>query len=116
MIRAFSHKVLRLLDREDLCFHPTMFRGRSPKWPKIRLAHLAEFPCCAVCEADKGTLDVHHIKPVYLRPDLELDEDNLMTLCRLHHFEFAHLRRWKSWNSDIVHDAALWRAKILNRP
>jgi hypothetical protein len=47
---------------------------------------------------------------------LELDRANLITLCRDHHFWFGHLGSWSSWNANVREDAAIWRAKIANRP
>lgn len=93
---------------------------RSGKWPKVREEHLRKHPVCEVCGHDKG-LNVHHIIPYHIKPELELDPDNLITLgeeCPTgnHHLLFGHLGNWKSWNKDVRKDAAEWRKKIESRP
>ena len=59
--------------------HPLAAK-RSNQWPTARKAHLELYPACAVCG---GSVDiqVHHIRPFHLHPDLELDPGNLVTLC-----------------------------------
>lgn len=61
--------------------------------------------------------EVHHIVPVHLNPDLELDPENLITLCDKYcHFVFGHLMDYKSWNVDVVGDSAEYLQKIKNKP
>lgn len=61
--------------------------------------------------------EVHHIVPVHLNPDLELDPENLITLCDKYcHFIFGHLMDYKSWNVDVVGDSAEYLQKIQNKP
>lgn len=87
---------------------------RSWKWPQVRDNHLKKEPDCQLC----GVLDdveVHHILAIWLRPDLELCPDNLMTLCRPHHFLCGHLCDWSTLNLTAREDAAKWRAKIRRR-
>jgi 5-methylcytosine-specific restriction endonuclease McrA len=88
---------------------------RSGKWIEVRTYFVEEHPTCAVC-GTKKKLNVHHIVPFHLRPDLEMDESNLITLCRKHHFTFGHLGYWRSWNTTIVEDAKVWLQKYKNRP
>ena len=92
---------------------------RSSKWPKLRAEHLKREPKCAVCgKMDNAT--PHHVKPVHLFPELELDQDNLITLCegkaQNDHLIFGHLSNWASFNPLVRLDAIVWRFKILNRP
>lgn len=67
-------------------------------------------------------LEVHHIRPFHLHPDLELDPDNLITLCEAGHdgsnchLLFGHLGNFKSFNVDVRADAAHMGEKIENRP
>ncbi len=93
--------------------------ARSPKWPQIQKDFISKNPVCAVC-GKKGNLlnplNVHHQHPFHLKPELELDENNLITLCRVHHLWWGHLGNWKSFNATVKDDAALWLSKILNRP
>lgn len=55
-------------------------KDRSVEWSKVRAAYLKDHPQCEVCGISKD-LQVHHIKPVSLFPALELDPENLITLC-----------------------------------
>ena len=94
---------------------------RSGEWPKARSAHLADYPACAVC-GERQKLEVHHIRPFHLHPDLELDPANFITLCEDDddgvncHLFFGHLGNFKSFNVDVAADAAHWSQKIATRP
>jgi thymidylate synthase (FAD) len=44
---------------------------------------------CRLCGQRGGTLEVHHVLPVWSRPDLVLDMDNLVTLCEECHDSIA---------------------------
>ena len=91
---------------------------RSPLWESTRRAFLAKWPQCAVCASDAvhapDALNVHHVVPVEFvrragRPELELDERNLITLCEAgenHHFVVGRLGDWLSYNPDVRGDAA----------
>ena len=89
--------------------------ARSPKWTSVRKERLAAHPSCAACGSHKS-VQVHHKKPFYREPCLELDAENLITLCPLCHFYFGHLLRWTSWNVDVSKDAAWFLGKIEGRP
>jgi hypothetical protein len=94
---------------------------RSGHWPTLRKQHLEKNPKCVVCGGNKK-LEVHHIKPFHLHPDLELNPDNLITLCESGnngvncHLLFGHLGSFKSFNVDVKNDAGEWIDKILKRP
>ncbi len=92
---------------------------RSSQWPAVRKAHLAKHPACEVC-GTKSSLNVHHIFPVHIAPEGELEPNNLITLCEASpvncHLLYGHLRNWKSFNRIVVEDAALWKEKINTRP
>ena len=96
-----------------------LFRGiplgarRGSGWTEVRSNFLRLNPLCAVCLSKK--VEVHHKIPFYLRRDLELDPDNLITLCRDHHFWFGHLGDWKAYNIEVSQDAATWQQKIKGR-
>ena len=68
-------------------------KARSGHWAALRKEHLKKEPCCQWCG---GTykLQVHHIRPFHLHPELELDPDNLITLCQVpetdHHLDIGH--------------------------
>lgn len=92
---------------------------RSAQWPTVREAHLKVQPVCQCC-MEKDNLQVHHLRPFHIHPELELDPNNLTTLCehpsRNCHILFGHLRNFKSYNPDCETDVKLWRGKMLNRP
>lgn len=92
---------------------------RSSKWGEVQKRHLKNEPLCVVCKT-KGKilnpLNVHHVKPFHLDSSLELDDKNLITLCRNHHFLFGHFLNWKSFNQNVREDSSLWWNKIRTRP
>lgn len=92
------------------------YATRSPKWSNVRKEHIKNNPYCIACGRDKK-LEVHHIKPVHLFPDLELDPTNLVTLCADPcHLLFGHLMDFKSWNKDVVSDSSCYINKVKHRP
>lgn len=79
---------------------------RHRDWRKVRAEHLLSQPYCMVCGSTKG-LQVHHIKPFHLYPELELEPNNLLTLgtkCSSgnHHYLFGHFENWHSFNPDVA--------------
>lgn len=88
---------------------------RSPLWDKVQKQFLFTHPTCAVC-GSKQDLNVHHKKPFHNHPELELQESNLITLCRVHHFWFGHLGNWASWNETVEEDSKEFNNKIIHRP
>lgn len=89
--------------------------SRSNGWSMLRSIHLVKHDSCAVCGKKKG-LEVHHIKPFYLHPELELDPSNLKTLCRRHHFAIGHLEYWKSYNPQIENSIIYFKSLLQGRP
>lgn len=76
--------------REDRGLTEALSYGisRSPRWPGVEKEHLKLEPTCRVCgkSATQAPLQVHHRYPFFFaihlgRPDLELDQRNLVTLC-----------------------------------
>lgn len=98
----------RLFDRDAL-------EGRSPEWRAVRNEFIRLHPVCEVCGGDDD-LEAHHVRPFHLHPELELDPQNLIALCRPHHYLVGHLMDWRSFNLTCEHDAKEWRKKILARP
>jgi 5-methylcytosine-specific restriction enzyme A len=89
---------------------------RSPKWSSVRKQHIENNRTCAACGRDKK-LEVHHIEPVHVNPDRELDPTNLITLCdNPCHFVFGHLMNYKSWNTEVIKDCETYLRKIESRP
>jgi|SRR3990167_5162924 len=88
---------------------------RSSHWSNVRKSFIKKYPHCALCGSDKDC-DVHHCIPFSQNPSLELEENNLITLCTPHHLLCGHLMLWKSWNFEVRKDASDWKLKIMNRP
>lgn len=89
---------------------------RSGKWSKVRKQHLEENSVCAACGRSKN-LEVHHIEPVHLNPDRELDPTNLITLCSDPcHIVFGHFMDYKSWNTNVVKDCSVYYNKCSLKP
>jgi hypothetical protein len=80
---------------------------RSPKWPHVEKLHLKLEPTCACCGSTKK-LNVHHKKPFHLFPELELDLNNLITLCmdKECHLKVGHGGNFKDYNPSVAEDAA----------
>jgi len=120
---------------------------RSPEWPKVAEEHLKTEPHCVACKPGtnpQAKLQVHRIFPFQYcialgRPDLELDQRNLITLCENekdhpaddHHLLVGHLDEFKSFNPDVEQDArttfhgmtaaeirtdSRWNQKVAVRP
>jgi hypothetical protein len=81
---------------------------RSPEWPTVRRKHLEKNPKCAACGGTR-LCQVHHKKPFHLDPALELDPENLITLCiaKLCHIDIGHGDDYKAYNPNVEKDAAL---------
>jgi len=96
-------------------------RPRSSKWASVRKSHLEKCPTCSAC-GGTSKVEVHHIKPFNLFPELELDPDNLITLCESWkkgvncHLFFGHLGDYRSFNDRVKEDATSWLEKLLNKP
>jgi len=73
--------------------------GRSSQWPKVRDAHLVANPRCVHCRQDAD--EVHHLRPVHVAPALELDANNLASVCRRCHLCVGHLGNWNLWNDNF---------------
>lgn len=92
---------------------------RSKDWSRVRDQFLHNHPICAVCHRSTY-LNVHHKKPYHLYPALELDPNNLVTLCNPEghggcHLLFGHLMSWEAWNPQVDADISTWQEKISAR-
>lgn len=76
--------------------------NRSGKWPAVRAAFLRKNPACIAC-GRTAKLEVHHIQPFHLRPDLELIESNLCALCDTPcHLVHGHFLNWSASNPEVI--------------
>jgi hypothetical protein len=95
---------------------------RSGEWSKVRRTHLDKEPNCVYCvtantPSFKKKLQVHHIIPFHLgkllgRDDIELRDDNLVTLCEDkddHHLIVGHLNDFRSFNVKVREQIQLWK-------
>ena len=97
-------------------FNKLRYAVRSPKWSSFRKQHLKDNPSCAACGRDRK-VEVHHIEPVHLNPERELDPSNLLTLCDSPcHIVFGHLMNYKSWNKTVIDDCIVYLNKVKNKP
>lgn len=94
---------------------------RSSEWSKVRKEFLKKHPCCEVCGSTKK-LVVHHIIPFQVRPDLELVESNLITLCQSKkrgglncHLTIGHGGDFKDYNPNVVEDAKHFHDLFFNK-
>lgn len=95
-------------------------KKRSSRWRSVREQHLKECPRCEACGDDKN-LEVHHLKPYHLFPELELEKSNLMTLC-CHgiggmncHLVYGHCGHWSSYGTDPVTACYQFREMLKRR-
>jgi hypothetical protein len=97
-----------------------LLASRSPKWDGVRDAHLKMQPTCMVCEGSEN-LNVHHIKPFHLHPELELDQSNLITLCECEkhgvncHLLIGHLGNFRNVNTHVLEDVTIWNARLKEK-
>lgn len=91
---------------------------RSSQWPAVEKAYKAKHPACEIC-GRKHFIQVHHKQPFHLRPDLELDPDNLISLCEPPHrvfkchLIFGHVGNFRLFNPTIGQDAPVWHDKLI---
>ena len=55
---------------------------------------------CRCCGYEKN-IEVHHILPRHVRPDLTLEINNLIALCKHCHFHVGHLNNYHNYNETI---------------
>ena len=90
---------------------------RADGWLEFRDAYVRDNPECVVCGAKKK-LQVHHIVPFHVAPDLELDPTNLLTLCVNKkygincHLLVGHLGNYRRVNPAVELDAMMWKFKL----
>ncbi len=81
---------------------------RSSKWPTVEKHFKENHPTCEAC-GSKNRLNVHHCKPFHLDPALELDPNNLITLCmdiKECHLHIGHGGSFKQYCPDVRKYAA----------
>lgn len=95
-------------------------KQRSSKWPKVRATHLEANPSCACCGATTK-LEVHHKRPFSLDASLELDPNNLITLCEstsdgiICHLCVGHAGNYREYNPNVEQDSARILLMLLSK-
>lgn len=99
---------------------PKNWPKRSSQWAKVRKEHLKLHPACEVC-GDTHQINVHHIKPFHLHPELELEPTNLISLCEstsygiICHLLIGHLGDYRNINPNVLKDIKIWNAKLKEK-
>lgn len=90
-------------------------KTRSPQWPSVEKRFLNLNPYCAACGSTRE-LQVHHVKPFHLFPKLELQPDNLLTLCMDEkdcHLMVGHGGYFAAYNPNVLQDVADLQAGLM---
>jgi 5-methylcytosine-specific restriction enzyme A len=91
---------------------------RSGHWPQLEKETLEAHPFCAASGGEIH-LQVHHIKPFHIHPDLELEPKNLIVLAAgptaNFHFWLGHLGNWHSFNPHVIEQAAHFLKQVKHR-
>lgn len=90
---------------------------RSKRWQAVRDEHLSEHGECAAC-GSREELQVHHIAPFHLFPELELEPSNLITLCMGEwdcHLALGHGGSFKAYNEAVLHDVLRFAMSVDSR-
>lgn len=77
--------------------------GRSGAWRGLEKRILQAQSSCEVCGATVR-LQVHHVKPFHLHPDLEMEPDNLVVLCMGKnecHLQIGHGGAFRYFNPKV---------------
>jgi 5-methylcytosine-specific restriction protein A len=88
---------------------------RSSGWAKVEHEFLKVHGECAACGGSEA-LQVHHVKPFHLHPELELDPENLITLCMSGdldcHLHLGHGGYFKCYNPNVREDCEFVRRGV----
>jgi 5-methylcytosine-specific restriction protein A len=122
MLKNQTKIVKKTLAEDILAGKPPL--ARSPHWDAVRKTHLKNNAVCAACGATTS-LQVHHIRPFHLFPELELDPTNLITLCETviqdadtkndnHHLELGHNGDFHQFNKNVLKAVNEYRVTKAN--
>lgn len=91
-------------------------QGRSPKWSKVRKEFLSkpENKTCNCCNS-RNKLEVHHIIPFGVSPELELDLKNIISLCKYCHLIIGHFGNFKLYNPCVLDDCHQYHLKLITK-
>jgi len=91
-------------------FCPVSAKPRHPQWDRAAKAWAASNPCAVTGEFEG--IEVHHIRPFHLFPELEMDPENWISLTRPWHLYLGHVGNWSNWNPSVREDAERFRRMI----
>ena len=81
-------------------------------WQRCRRSFLKKVgKVCVVCD-NKKNIQVHHKLPRHIRPDLAVDETNLIALCKSCHLRIGHLGSYFMYNETI--DLVAWYVRKIS--
>ena len=83
-------------------------------WQWCRRVFLKKVGKVCVCCGSTKHIQVHHILPRHIRPDLVVDMTNLIALCKDCHFHIGHLNSYFTYNS-MVYEACFYVREISVR-
>jgi len=117
IISNLTKRVAAILKEDVIKGKPAI--ARSPKWDSVRKRHLKNNPDCAACGSTKN-VQVHHIRPFHLFPQLELEPSNFITLCETdmdgknnvnenHHLHLGHNGNFHNNNDKVLNDVDNFR-------
>jgi hypothetical protein len=87
------------------------------KMTKAKKLYVTEFNECEVCGYQKG-LEVHHVKPVHLFPDLSCEPTNFITLCdgisnNMCHRKYGHFYDFRNKFNPLIREYAIFSRLFL---
>lgn len=106
---------------QEMLGEPEKRQGeRDARWNSVRKEHIRTHSFCIAC-GNTSNLEAHHIKPFSQNPELELDPNNLVTLCTCSvrgkmncHLIMGHNGSMQEHNPNVVHDS-IQMLKRVNR-
>jgi len=111
-----SHVVNLVKSKVREAIKRSPFSKRSNKWSTVEKLKKAQNPTCECCGSTKQ-LQVHHKLPFHLHPELELDMDNLITLCMDKndcHLKVGHGGYFKAYNPNLMKDISEIRSGLIS--
>lgn len=99
------------------CVRSLTAAERASGWDAFRDGKVVAHPYCSLCSSEKE-LELHHKKPFHDHPELELDPNNVIVLCRNCHWWAGHCGvAWDAENNEIDElingvGELLWRKRL----
>ena len=70
-------------------------------WQRCRRDFLRKTGKVCVCCRSMKKIQVHHVLPRHIRPDLAVNQTNLIALCRGCHLRIGHLGSYFTYNATV---------------